>query len=84
MRKKQFGYRRICVIRFHVVFALSIKCVVRCVHPLNVQRLEEENHKCCLECEEFECCIGVCDSLDNYEYTEECPDYVKEDEDENN
>ena len=51
-------------------------CRIECV-------FDKENHKCCLECEEFEHCIGVCDSLDNYEYTEECPDYVKENEDEN-
>lgn len=49
-------------------------CRIECV-------FDKENHKCCMECEEFECCIGVCESLDNYEYTEECPDYVKENED---
>ena len=27
-------------------------------------------------------CNILCDDLDQYEYIEECPDYVKEDEDE--
>ena len=40
-------------------------------------------HKCCLECEKYEECTTLCDDLDQYEYMEECPDYVKEDEDEN-
>lgn len=46
--------------------------------------VDEANHKCCLECEEYEHCDMVCDSLDSYEYMEECPDYVKEDENEQN
>ena len=50
----------------------------------SVCAFDEENYKCCLECEEYESCIDVCVSLDNYEYTEECPDYVKEEENENN
>lgn len=39
--------------------------------------------KCCMECEKHEECNILCDDLDQYEYMEECPDYVKEDEDEN-
>lgn len=41
-------------------------------------------HKCCMECEKYEECTILCDYLDQYEYMEECPDYVKEDEDEQN
>ena len=37
-------------------------------------------HKCCLECEKHEECNILCDDLDQYEYMEECPDYVKEEE----
>nr|DAZ36257.1 MAG TPA: hypothetical protein [Caudoviricetes sp.] len=37
----------------------------------SVCAFDEENHKCCLECEESE-------------HMEECPDYVKEDGDESN
>lgn len=39
--------------------------------------------KCCMECEKHEECNILCDDLDQYEYMEECPDYVKENEDEN-
>ena len=52
-------------------------CNIECV-------VDKTNHKCCLECEEYECCDMVCGCLDSYEYTEECPDYVKEDEDNEN
>lgn len=34
--------------------------------------------KCCMECEKHEECNILCDDLDQYEYMEECPDYVKE------
>ena len=37
--------------------------------------------KCCLECEKYEECTALCDDLDLYEFTENCPNYVKEDED---
>lgn len=37
--------------------------------------------KCCMECEKREECNILCDDLDQYEYMEECPDYVKENED---
>ena len=36
------------------------------------------NWKCCMECEKHEECNILCDDLDQYEYMEECPDYVKE------
>ena len=36
--------------------------------------------KCCMECEKHEECNILCDDLDQYEYMEECPDYVKENE----
>lgn len=52
-------------------------CRIECV-------VDKENTCCCLKCEEYEHCDMVCDSLDNYEYMEECPDYVKEDEDNEN
>lgn len=35
-----------------------------------------------MECEKHEECNILCDDLDQYEYMEECPDYVKENEDE--
>lgn len=41
-------------------------------------------HKCCLECEKYKECNILCDDLDQHEYMEECPDYVKEDEDNEN
>ncbi len=47
-----------------------------------VCNVDETNHKCCLECEKYEECNILCDDLDQHEYMEECPDYVKEDEDE--
>ncbi len=36
-----------------------------------------------MECEKHEECNILCNDLDQYEYMEECPDYVKENEDEN-
>lgn len=44
--------------------------------------VDQDIHKCCLECEKYEECTILCDDLDQYEYMEECPDYVKENEDE--
>lgn len=41
-------------------------------------------HKCCLECEKYKECNILCDDLDQHEYMEECPDYVKEDENNEN
>ena len=52
-------------------------CKLKCV-------VDQDIHKCCLECEKYEECTILCDDLDQYEYMEECPDYVKEDEDEQN
>lgn len=37
--------------------------------------------KCCLECPDQEECQIQCDDLDSYEFVENCPDYVKENED---
>lgn len=39
--------------------------------------------KCCMECEKYKECTIPCDILDSYEYAVECPDYVKENKDEN-
>lgn len=39
--------------------------------------------KYCMECEKHEECNILRDDLDQYEYMEECPDYVKENKDEN-
>lgn len=36
-----------------------------------------------MECDKHEECNILCDDLDQYEYMEECPDYEKENEDEN-
>lgn len=41
-----------------------------------------KNRKCCMECERHEECNILCDDLDQYEYMEECPDYVKENKNE--
>lgn len=44
-------------------------------------------HKCCLECEKYKECDNrnsVCDRIHFHEYMEECPDYVKEDENNEN
>lgn len=45
--------------------------------------VNENIHKCCMECKRYSECRAVCDELDRYEFTEDCPDYVKENEDEN-
>lgn len=50
-------------------------CKLKCI-------VDPDIHKYCLECEKYEECTILCDDLDQYEYMEECPDYVKEDEDE--
>lgn len=50
-------------------------CKLKCIVNLRI-------HKCCLECEQYKECTILCDDLDKHEYMEECPDYVKEDEDE--
>ena len=37
-------------------------------------------HMCCLECPDFDGCPVQCEFLDSYEFVENCPDYVKEEE----
>lgn len=49
-------------------------CIGKCA-------INENNHMCCLECQDYEKCPMRCDALDEYEFAEDCPDYVKEDED---
>lgn len=47
----------------------------------------KQRFKCCIECEHYKYCNNrnsVCDRIHFHEYMEECPDYVKEDEDEQN
>ncbi len=51
-------------------------CKLICIVDIGIR-------KCCMECEKHEECNILCDDLDQYEYMEECPDYVKENEDEN-
>lgn len=43
--------------------------------------IKENNHMCCLECPDYVGCPMQCDSSDEYEFAEYCPDYVKENED---
>lgn len=38
--------------------------------------INENNHMCCLDCP------MQCDSSDEYEFAEDCPDYVEEEKDE--
>lgn len=52
-------------------------CRIECV-------VDKAKHKCCLECEKYEECTILRDDLDQYEYMEKCPDYVKEEEDNEN
>ena len=52
-------------------------CKLKCV-------VDKDIHKCCLECEKYEECTILCGDLDQHEYMEECPDYVKENEDNEN
>ncbi|WP_182420318.1 hypothetical protein [Coprococcus comes] len=51
-------------------------CIGKCA-------INENNHMCCLECPDYVDCPMQCDALDEYEFAEDCPDYVKENEDEN-
>ena len=41
--------------------------------------INENNHMCCLKCPAPVDCPMKCDASDEYEFAEECPDYVKED-----
>lgn len=52
-------------------------CRIECV-------VDKKNTCCCMQCEKYEECTILCDDLDRYEYMEECPDYVKEDENNEN
>lgn len=36
--------------------------------------------ECCIYCEKQDACQCQCDMMDNYEYAEDCEDYVEEDE----
>lgn len=49
-------------------------CRIKCVE-------NPDNHMCCLECPDFDDCPVQCEFLDSYEFVENCPDYVKENED---
>ena len=49
-------------------------CRIKCVE-------NPDNHMCCLECPDFDGCPVQCEFLDSYESVENCPDYVKENED---
>ena len=49
------------------------RCKLECKHG-------NQQNKCCLECEKYPECPGLCDTLDLYEFIEDCPDYVKEEE----
>lgn len=40
--------------------------------------INENNHMCCLECPDHVDCPMQCDALDEYEFAEDCPDYVEE------
>lgn len=47
----------------------------------------KQRFKCCIECEHYKYCNNrnsVCDRIHFHEYMEECPNYVKEDEDNEN
>lgn len=46
--------------------------------------VDKKNTCCCMECEKYEECNILCDDLDQHEYMEECQDYTKEDEDNEN
>lgn len=51
-----------------------VGCRIKCAES-------EDNHMCCLECPDFDDCPVQCEFLDEYEFVEDCPDYVKENED---
>lgn len=40
-----------------------------------------EYDQCCIKCERYPECPAICDSLDEYEFTENCPSYIKGEED---
>lgn len=43
---------------------------------------EDGEPYCCICCPKQEECSMECDDMDSYEYAEDCPNYVKEDNDE--
>lgn len=50
-------------------------CIGKCA-------INENNHVCCLECQDYKDCPMRCDSSDEYEFAEDCLDYVEEEKDE--
>lgn len=48
-------------------------CRLKCIE-------NEDKHMCCLECQDFDGCPVQCEFLDSCEFVEDCPDYVKEEE----
>ena len=40
----------------------------------------ENEVQCCICCTKQGSCQYKCDDMDSYEYAEECPDYVKQEE----
>ena len=36
--------------------------------------------ECCIYCTNQDSCQYKCDDMDSYEYAEECPDYVKQED----
>ena len=48
-------------------------CKLKCI-------VNPDNNKCCVECEKQKECNLLCDDFDRYGYMEECPDYVKDGE----
>lgn len=37
---------------------------------------------CCICCEKQDTCLGKCNTIDDYEYAEQCDEYVEEGENE--
>ena len=48
-------------------------CRLKCIE-------NEDNHMCCLEYPDFDGCPVQCEFLDSCEFVENCPNYVKEEE----
>ena len=46
-------------------------CSIKCEYGYN---------RCCVDCEERPTCGGVCENMDKYEYTCECPEWVDDEE----
>lgn len=45
---------------------------------LSCSKHPDKEMECCICCEETEFCKDKCDDMDNYEYAEDCPDYLTE------